>query len=316
VRIAAIDGLRAIAVLAVLGHHVGLLPWAIGTRGVDIFFVISGLCLSLPALREGKGLRPMRFWIARFWRIVPPYWVALAVFGALSLTAFAVPAALSAPKPFEFLEDGVFFTSLAPAYNPSFWTLGYEARWYVFFPFILALYLKNRFAFFAMMAGFYVCYASPFRIPDAGILPCFMLGIVAADLYLRGLATSRLVIAAAVGLVILAAVFVRSTEHGDPLWHLAAFCVVLAGLGAASKAMSWKPLVFIGGASYSIYLVHQPFVAWMFAHHVGRIPAALVAIGLGVVFWRLVEVPSLAMRAVMRRGRTLSTRRAGLIRAA
>lgn len=280
-----------------MAHHVRLLPWSVGTRGVDLFFVISGLCLSLPALRQGGGLRPLPFWIGRFWRIVPPYWLALTLFGVLSLTAFSVPSSLWPPRPFEFLEDGVFFTNLAPSYNPSFWTLGYEARWYVFFPFILALFLKNRVAFFALMAGFYGWYASPYGIQDAGVLPCFMLGIVAADLYLRKMVASRLVIAAAAGLVILAAIVDPGAEHGDPLWHVAAFCVVLAGLGAASKALSWRPLVFIGGASYSIYLVHQPFVAWLLSHHVGPVPSALIAIGLGIVFWRFIEAPSLAMRA-------------------
>lgn len=283
-----------------IAHHVKLLPWSVGTRGVDLFFVISGLCLSLPVLRRGANVRAVPFLIGRFWRIVPPYWAALALFGALSLTAFSVPSSLWPPRPFEFLEDGVFFTNMAPAYNPSFWTLAFEARWYLLFPVVLALYLKNRVAFFAVMAGLYGWYATPYRVPDAGALPCFMLGIVAADLYLRGMLRSRLIVVGAVGLVILAAAVDRSSERGDPLWHVTAFCVVLAGLGAASKALSWRPLVFIGGASYSIYLVHQPFVAWLLAHHVAPVLSTAIAIALGIAFWRLVEVPSLALRARLR----------------
>src|SRR5271163_4433651 len=90
-----IDGLRAVAVLGVIAYHANFLPGSVGARGVDLFFVISGLCLSLPVLRRAGDFQRTRFWINRCWRIVPPYWAALALFALLSLTAFGLPSALA-----------------------------------------------------------------------------------------------------------------------------------------------------------------------------------------------------------------------------
>jgi peptidoglycan/LPS O-acetylase OafA/YrhL len=299
-RLSSIDGLRALAVLAVVAHHASFRPWALGTRGVDLFFVISGLCLSLPFLRERKNVPLTRFWAGRFWRIAPPYWVALLLFALLSLTAFGLPTSSVPASRGEFWQDALFFTSESPAYNSSFWTLGFEAHWYVLFPAVLALYLRSRWGFAALMLASYVWYATPYRIPDAGLLPCFMLGIVAADLYLHDNLhkplSSPWVGVAAVALVGCAAFFDKTSDHGDPLWHLAAFAVVLAGLGTAARAASWKPLAFIGVASYSIYLVHQPLIAWLVNVHVPVAPAAVVSILAGIAFWKCVEVPGLKLR--------------------
>jgi exopolysaccharide production protein ExoZ len=277
----------------VIAYHANFLPGSIGARGVDLFFVISGLCLSLPVLRAGRSLERSRFWVNRFWRIVPPYWVALAIFAALSVTAFGLPSAQTPKRSFELFQEALFLTGFNPAYNSSFWTLEFETHWYIFFPFILALFMKSRALFFALILGLYLWYLTPVRVPDAGMLPCFMLGIVAADLYLRGLIRSKLWLAVAAATLALAIILrSASDDHGDPLWHAAAFFVVLAGLGAASKVLSWKPLAFIGVASYSIYLIHGPVLAWTHdTLHAPMILAALVSVAAGIAFWALIERP-------------------------
>jgi exopolysaccharide production protein ExoZ len=282
-----------LAVLGVIAYHANFLPGSIGARGVDLFFVISGLCLSLPVLRAGRELQRSKFWINRFWRIVPTYWIALGIFALLSLTAFGLPSALVPKRAFELPQEALFFTGFTPAYNSSFWTLEFETHWYIFFPFILVLFMKSRPWFFALLVGLYLWYLTPVRVPDAGMLPCFMLGIVAADLYLRKMIGSKFLLAGAAAFLALAIVLRGdSNDHGDPLWHVAAFCVVLAGLGVASKALSWEPLAFIGVASYSIYLVHGPVLAWM--HDTLHLPMFLAALGslvAGILFWLLVERP-------------------------
>jgi peptidoglycan/LPS O-acetylase OafA/YrhL len=305
-RFRAIDGLRGLAVLAVVAHHMNMKAghsFTAGARGVDLFFVISGLCLSLPSLtrlHEGKpfDFRLGQFALSRFWRIAPPYWVAIALFGLLSLTPFGVPSIKGPAHPIELAQDAsLFLTGLGPAYNPSFWTLGIEARWYVVFPALLLVYTKSKVGFAAIAVVAYVWYKSPFGAPDLGTLPCFMLGIVAADLFVRGHARYAIWLPAAI-VAFIAAVFTdHSLDHGAPVWQAAAFLIVIAGLGIGSRVMSWWPLVFVGGASYSVYLVHGPIMTWLAHEGLDPLPAACFGVGAGILFWACIEIPTLKISA-------------------
>jgi hypothetical protein len=172
VRFREIDGLRGLAVLAVVTYHMSInasRPFALGARGVDLFFVISGLCLSLPSLTRLHAGKPFEFGLSRFalnrlWRIAPPYWVAIALFGLLSVTPFGVPSNGGSAHPLELAQDAsIFLTGLRPTYNPSFWTLGIEARWYLVFPAVLLVYTKSKLGFAAIAVIAYIWYNSPFR---------------------------------------------------------------------------------------------------------------------------------------------------------
>jgi peptidoglycan/LPS O-acetylase OafA/YrhL len=91
-----IDGLRALAVLLVIGHHLGadrgFLPS--GFLGVDIFFVISGYVITASILRHGaQPLRPflMGFYRRRVQRLAPARVLCLAVTGLLSCLVIPDP---------------------------------------------------------------------------------------------------------------------------------------------------------------------------------------------------------------------------------
>ncbi len=301
----AVDGLRATAVLFVVAHHGGLLPDALGTRGVDLFFAISGFCLALPTMRARTAGAPAhfdrgRFFRDRFLRIAPPYYVALAIFAILAATPFGTPTAVAPALPFEWLADALSFTSTAPAYNASFWTIGVEAHWYVFFPAILALYLFSRSGFAMLGVAAYAAYAWQPNVIDFGTLPCFMLGIVAADVHARGKSGSPIFAWAALAIVPAAIALDRGPNHGDPLWHLAAVLVLLAGVGTLRALFQARWLAFIGVASYSIYLVHQPLVFWFAGHGTTRPLAAALSVACGIAFWYAVERPALALRKALR----------------
>ena len=296
-RLGAVDGLRAVAVLAVVAHHAGFNALGLGTRGVDLFFVISGFCLSLPTLRRLQAGEPYRFDIGRFAlgrvrRIAPPYYAALALFGILSFTAFGLPTVASAAGRFEWLQDAFFLTSMAPAYNASFWTLGVEARWYLLFPVVLALYARSKPAFAIVAVGAYALYAWQTALVDAGTLPCFMLGIVAADVYVRGLAKSYWFVVAAVLAIAVAVASGHRDDPGNPAWHVASFLIVVAGVGALSRITALRPLAFFGVASYSIYLVHQPVLYWLASLGLPLPACAALAVLAGIAFWRAIEVPA------------------------
>jgi len=312
--VAAIDGLRAIAVLAVLALHAAGAPspgapaWTrCGERGVDLFFVISGFCLSYPyvvSVREGRALDISygRFMARRLARIGPPYFAALGLFALLSLTAFGLPTASTHPDAAHLLRelgfDSVFLTNSAPTIDAAFWTLGVEMRWYLLFPILLHTYVRSRLGFIAVGAACYVAYFfTPWSFADLGMLPCFMLGIVAADLHIERSPLVRIapaVAAFALAVGIWQQAHSWSIDHGNPLWHLAVFSIVVSSEAAlVSRVLRFKPLALVGVASYSIYLVHQPIVKSLEFAHLSPALSAVSALTCGIAFYVLVERPSL-----------------------
>jgi peptidoglycan/LPS O-acetylase OafA/YrhL len=213
-----VDGLRAIAILAVIAYHAiseakWAFPWlaapmqmaptwwfttltAKGAHGVDLFFVISGFCLAYPALARlhlgGTAAFNVRGFVAkRIARIVPPYYASIVIVVVLVVLAahfgYHRPSAVAADfTPLSLLQQIFFFDRHADLVNSSFWTLAVELRWYAFFPFLLLLYVRSARLFFAVLAACVVAFnVTQLRAIDIGTLPGFMLGIVAADWRLR-----------------------------------------------------------------------------------------------------------------------------------
>ena len=69
-----LDGLRAIAVLAVLGYHAGYNDVAGGFIGVDVFLVLSGYLITQQIMigLDAGGFAPLRFWLRRARRLLRP----------------------------------------------------------------------------------------------------------------------------------------------------------------------------------------------------------------------------------------------------
>ena len=84
-RRSSLDGLRAVAVLGVMGYHAGFPGLILGWIGVQIFFVLSGFLITTLLISEhrkqGRISLP-RFWGRRFLRLMPIYWLYIG-----SLTA-------------------------------------------------------------------------------------------------------------------------------------------------------------------------------------------------------------------------------------
>jgi peptidoglycan/LPS O-acetylase OafA/YrhL len=82
-----IDGLRAIAVLAVVFYHAGIRVFSGGFIGVDVFFVISGYLITSLLIRDMKRgtFSFKRFWIRRVRRIFPALY-ALMIASAVSFS--------------------------------------------------------------------------------------------------------------------------------------------------------------------------------------------------------------------------------------
>src|SRR4051794_33452758 len=91
-----IDGLRALAVLAVFFYHVGAGWMPGGFLGVDVFFVISGYLITSLLLSELRGsghVNVLRFWVRRARRLLPAVVVMIVV--TLIVAALLVPDRIS-----------------------------------------------------------------------------------------------------------------------------------------------------------------------------------------------------------------------------
>jgi len=289
-RLAYVDGLRALAVLGVVLSHAGkytldLQPaaplyhaLAEGSHGVDLFFVISGLCLSYPTLarlqRAGEaGFDAGRYAAHRIVRIVPPYWMAFGVVLVVALAmlklGFSLPwPTVIIPAPAYALRE-LFFIGGSGNLVGSFWTLAVEFRWYFLFPVLLWLWVRARPAFFAAgLLALCAYHFTPLHIIDFAALPAFMLGIVAADWAIFGNKLNAwaplLFLAAVVASLFLEPGHLRYAYQDQIWWQVACFFLVVAGCTNAvlRGALSIRPLVAIGVASYSIYLMHDPVMAW------------------------------------------------------
>ncbi len=118
-----------------------------GRLAVVFFLVLSGFSLAISPARHGWRTGGVgRFLRRRAWRILPPYWAALAM--SLAVSLYMVPASHHGPPTGSsvlvyglVLQDVLFF---APTPNGAFWSIGVEAELYLLFPLILLV--RRRFS--------------------------------------------------------------------------------------------------------------------------------------------------------------------------
>ena len=154
--IPAIDGLRAVAVVAVMLYHLGFTWIPGGFLGVDLFFVISGYVITrllLDSIERSGGLDLRAFYKARIRRLFPPL--------AFMIIATSIYIGIWAPETMRrFVTDSPFallggmnwwlvfrqtdyFDSISrPPLLQHTWSLGVEAQFYLIWPLILLLILR------------------------------------------------------------------------------------------------------------------------------------------------------------------------------
>lgn len=179
-RLPGLDLLRLLAILLVIGRHVGTLADAAtlarhplvsawsrgGWVGVDVFFVLSGFLVSgllFAEYTKRGGLSPMRFYVRRGWKIYPPFYLLIAV-TVFVYAKFGQQIQLS-----WLLSELLFFQSYVPGLWMHSWSLGVEEHFYLLLPLVLLLFVRRNPAS-----------ANPFRA-----IPALGLAIVAAALVAR-----------------------------------------------------------------------------------------------------------------------------------
>ena len=154
--IPAIDGLRAIAVIAVILYHLGISWIPGGFLGVDLFFVISGYVITrllLDSIQERGGLDLRDFYMARIRRLLPPLVFMIVVTSiVVGIWAPDTTKKFLTDAPFSifggmnwwlvFNQQDYFESSGRPPLLQHTWSLAVEAQFYLLWPLILLLILK------------------------------------------------------------------------------------------------------------------------------------------------------------------------------
>jgi peptidoglycan/LPS O-acetylase OafA/YrhL len=156
--IPAIDGLRALAVFAVVLYHLGISWIPGGFLGVDLFFVISGYVITrliLDSIESANGLDLKKFYAARIRRLFPGL-IALLIVTSAMIALFApdairrfikdVPYVLSGTNNWHLvaLEQDYFQAIGRPPLLQHTWSLAVEFQFYLIWPIIL-LFVWRKF---------------------------------------------------------------------------------------------------------------------------------------------------------------------------
>jgi peptidoglycan/LPS O-acetylase OafA/YrhL len=306
-----INGLRAVAVLAVLAFHFKLPGFDGGFAGVDVFFVISGYLMTqiiLAGLEAGR-FSLWQFFGARLRRIWPALLVMCSFVLAIGFFRLSPPdyetnarhvlSSLVFLSNFDYLMRASYFDALGSEnWLLHTWSLSIEFQFYLIYPVILvALYRwRGRPGSLVQWAAglFAVSYllsALPTRIqpfPAFYVLPTRaweMLGgalvCIAPQQLARWAPRKGLLLPVGAALILLAiTVFSPAIKWPGRLAMVPVLGAMLMLL--ANDQQSWlarsRVLQFFGTASYSIYLWHWPLIGF-----VNQLPLEPVSrVGLGV----------------------------------
>lgn len=341
-RIASLDGARAVSIGLVLLSHLRILRhfpivWRLadqhffaygryldlGNLGVRVFFVISGFLITYLLLEEQRrtgSISLRRFYARRMLRIVPAYWIFLAVIAILIPLGIASASWGQLTSSFLYISD----YRIPRGSLTHTWSLSVEEQFYLLWPTVLVLCGSRR----AYRACIAVLLAAPvFRVlSDLGISPTsskFSFDCTSDALAIGCLLAlsrerlwslaryRRLVSSPAVFLVPVAALplmsgfvpfYVRDVV-GIPLLS-AGVAMVLDRcmrypVGLVGKFLNLRVMVWLGTLSYSLYLWQQ---LWAFGDfRLGTISRLAAMLACACLSYYFIERPLLGLRARLRR---------------
>lgn len=315
-RVAALDELRGVAILAVIASHAGLVfgPELEAARaltapalgvGVDLFFVISGLVVSENVLRlrqEAQGFfwrAACAFWGRRILRIGLPSWIVLSLIACFQAGGVPLGAAYA-----DLEAAAGFYANFhwAPCFGGEvgcgallaashFWSLANEMQFYLAAPFLMALQPRwTALICCAILAAGALCerrwggFWWTFRADGLVIGILLSLGATRASWLPRiGAATASF-------LLLVASILARILESLASGFALTAVAmifgfVVASAVASERRSQKVNMLQRIGELSFSIYLVHLPIMAGIketFGGHV--IPSIALLISIASIF--------------------------------
>jgi peptidoglycan/LPS O-acetylase OafA/YrhL len=335
---AGLDGLRGIAVLAVVVFH-GSLGWSVnGYVGVDVFFCLSGFLITKLLLDEHERTQSVdlrAFYLRRVLRLFPALVATtigvLALGVAIGEPGRVAPGALAA---LAYYANWWLYTGHSALLLEHTWTLSLEEHFYFVWPLLLVLMLSRSRARRLLGGGGVVLLLALMTLHwPAGI------DAVRAS-YLRGAPivwgcllalalhrwrsgpdsarTQRLAGLAAMPALLLLLVIMVVPDRLPARWMtgvtsipgllavLVVTGVVLAPGSRVAGALSWPALTWVGRRSYGLYLYHFPIIS-VFLHQVpypaGRTGRAAAGMALSVLVaaasYRWLEQPFLRLKSLI-----------------
>jgi peptidoglycan/LPS O-acetylase OafA/YrhL len=249
-----IEGLRAVAVLAVVTNHVAPSYLRGGFTGVDVFFVISGYLIGMHLLEDISAgqFSFLNFYARRARRLLPALVVALTAVWAFgwiilsppelaSLGRHVAAATLFSNNVLLWSESGYFDTPSAAKPLLHLWSLGVEEQFYLLVPVLLWLSSRARHASIAWVARLSVL---SFLVTELSVTPSFYLPSTRFWELGVGVAIGYLAINSA-RVVQGAAVLTRNTYREIIGWALAlifAGALLLESQARQAAVESWLPV--------------------------------------------------------------------------
>jgi peptidoglycan/LPS O-acetylase OafA/YrhL len=314
---------RALAALAVVISHAALganilfpaMPDAyyhlleLGNLGVDYFFVLSGFIIAhATAAMKPDPAHAKRYAISRAIRIYVPY---LPIAIALMLIVTLLPSVFSENRePFSIAGSLFLLPSNAKTLLLAAWTLQHEVVFYTLFG-ICFFWFKNPrliYLWVIPIVALTFFYAPRWMHAVAGLLNLeFLFGITACYLYQsqQFFAWRYRLVAAGLGIVVFAAAQLFAAPPSFHYHVLAGFGFALIVLGlvyieADIDFSCFRRMLFLGSASYAIYLMHGPVMS-----AIGRvyIPSnwqttlpmvVIISVIASVAYYLLIEKPLIA----------------------
>jgi peptidoglycan/LPS O-acetylase OafA/YrhL len=291
-----LDGLRGIAVAAVVAYHFGWISG--GFLGVDAFFVLSGFLITslLVAEKKRSGAIQLRdFWSRRVRRLLPALILMMTILVFVagdSMKRAEVASSLAYVANWQQIWDGASYFDLFGEPSPlrHMWSLAVEEQFYLLWPLVVALVLRfgSRRALGALCLAGIVGSAlamavwfdpvDPSRVyygTDTRAHLLLVGGLLA--LVPRVRVPSSIGAAALVGsvaLMLTARDDAAFLYQGGMLGHGILVALVIAAVVASpsarvSRALGAEPLRTLGRVSYGVYLWHWPVLILMTTERVG-----------------------------------------------
>ncbi len=279
----ALDGVRALAIIAVLMFHCRAPGGIGGFLGVDVFFVLSGYLITslLAAEYRNGGIDIGAFYARRALRLYPTLLLLLAAYLVLAPVLWPgedrwLVAAVNAVY---MMDYALVFWHL-PATVGHTWSLGVEEKFYLLWPLLLPLVLRTRRPVTWLLAAFIALTAWRYFVAlESGWAQAYfrfdtrmsgiILGAVAALARINVSKPAFLIACIALAVTVALPIIPTTTRMvpvegvtlGITMAELSAFLLIgYVAKHPSCSLLASAPMVFIGKLSYGIYLWHFPLV--------------------------------------------------------